>query len=248
MLKQKVSLLIATSILATNLTFVVVNGEVGSNNANTEKGRSSIKIDRVTLLNAELPSEFKIISQEELLQKAEEIRQEQERIALEEKKRQEEEEAIRLEELRLQLQPHFNPYNLLEPSNVTREQMYSILEGTALQTLSNGYVYMEEVYGINALFLVAISAYESGWGTSYLAMNNNNLGGIKANDGSWAYFSDWFECISYKADLLYHQYLVPTGAYYNGTSTWSINERYCEEGYWSENINSIAYDLLSKVE
>ena len=145
------------------------------------------------------------------------------------------------------LEPHFNPYNLLEVSNVTREQMYTILEGTALQTLSNGYVYMEEVYGINALFLVAISAYESGWGTSYLAMNNNNLGGIKANDGSWQYFNDWFECLSYKADLLYHQYLSVDGAYYNGTSTWSVNARYCEESVWADNINTIAYELLNKI-
>ena len=75
----------------------------------------------------------------------------------------------------------------------------------------------------------------------------NNLGGIKANDGSWAYFSDWFECISYKTDLLYNQYLIPTGAYYNGTSTWNINVRYCEEGYWADNINAIAYELLNKI-
>ena len=246
MLKQKVSLLIVSSIIASTIsTYSVANGEVNSNNANTKKGKSVV-INKEDLLNVELPEELQIIPIEELNQKVQEKREEMARI-----EREREEERLRLEEelrlLELQRQPHFNPYNLLEPSNVTREQMYAILEGTALQSLSNGYVYMEELYGINALFLVAISAYESGWGTSSLAIYNNNLGGIKANDGSWAYFNDWFECISYKTDLLYNQYLIPTGAYYNGTSTWNINVRYCEEGYWADNINAIAYELLSKI-
>ena len=140
----------------------------------------------------------------------------------------------------------FNPYNLLEPSNITREQMYNVLEGTALQTLSDGYVYMEEVYGINALFLVSLSAEESGWGTSELAMYNNNIGGIKSSTGDWEYFNDWFECLSFKADLLYNDYLKEDGAYYNGLSIWNVNTSYCEQSTWADNISSIAYELLDK--
>ena len=141
----------------------------------------------------------------------------------------------------------FNPYNLLEPSNITREQMYNILEGTALQTLSDGYVYMEEVYGINALFLVSLSAEESGWGRSELAIYNNNLGGIKSTTGDWEYFNDWFECLSFKADLLYNDYLCNDGQYHYGTSIWDVNIAYCEQTTWAENINTIAYELLEKV-
>ena len=143
--------------------------------------------------------------------------------------------------------PLYNPYNLLEPSNITREQMYNLLEGTALQSLSNGYVYMEEVYGINSLFLVSISAEESGWGTSSLAINNNNIGGIKLSDGGWAYFSDWFDCLNYKAELLYNEYLSENGSYFNGYSIWDVNIKYCEGNQWSENINLIAYELLNKI-
>lgn len=140
----------------------------------------------------------------------------------------------------------FNPYNLLEPSNITREQMYNVLEGTALQTLSDGYVYMEEVYGINALFLASLSAEESGWGTSELAMYNNNIGGIKSSTGDWEYFNDWFECLSFKADLLYNDYLKEDGIYYNGLSIWNVNTSYCEQNTWADNISSIAYELLDK--
>lgn len=143
--------------------------------------------------------------------------------------------------------PLYNPYNLLEPSNITREQMYNLLEGTALQSLSNGYVYMEEVYGINSLFLVSISAEESGWGTSSLAINNNNIGGIKSSDGGWAYFSDWFDCLNYKAELLYNEYLSEDGLYFNGHSIWDVNVKYCEGSQWSENLNAIVYELLNKI-
>lgn len=143
--------------------------------------------------------------------------------------------------------PLYNPYNLLEPSNITREQMYNLLEGTALQSLSNGYVYMEEVYGINSLFLVSISAEESGWGTSSLAINNNNIGGIKSSDGGWAYFSDWFDCLNYKAELLYNEYLNEDGSYFNGYSIWDVNVKYCEGSQWSENLNAIVYELLNKI-
>lgn len=143
--------------------------------------------------------------------------------------------------------PSYNPYNLLEPSNITREQMYNLLEGTALQSLSNGYVYMEEVYGINSLFLVSISAEESGWGTSSLAINNNNIGGIKSSDGGFAYFSDWFDCLNYKADLLYNEYLSEDGLYFNGYSIWNVNMLYCEQEQWADNLNTIADELLNKV-
>ncbi len=141
----------------------------------------------------------------------------------------------------------YNPYNLLERSNITREEMYYILDGKSLQTLSDAYVYMEEIYGINALFLLSLSAEESAWGDSFLAINNNNIGGIKSADGSWAYFSDWMECLQYKAELLYNEYLSEFGAYFNGYSIWDVNTRYCEGNEWADNINNIAFELLAKL-
>ena len=80
-----------------------------------------------------------------------------------------------------------------------------------------------------------------------LAITHNNLGGIKSANGGWAYFDSWQECLEYKASLLYNQYLNENGAYFNGYSIWNVNVRYCEGTQWAENINSIAYGLLSKV-
>ena len=141
----------------------------------------------------------------------------------------------------------YNPHNLLEPSNITREQAYQMLEGKALQTLSNAYVYMEEFYGVNAIYLMALSAEESAWGRSNLAITKNNIGGIKASDGSWRYFNSWGDCLDYKARLLKNQYLSENGSYYNGLSIWDVNEMYCEQKTWSDNINNIANDLINKI-
>lgn len=173
-------------------------------------------------------------------QKQIEFELEQERL------RQEELERIRIAEIEVNRVVTYNPYNLLEPSNITREEAYEMLEGTALQTLSNAYVYMEELYGVNAIYLMSLSAEESGWGRSQLAITHNNIGGIKSSNG-WMYFSDWGECLDYKARLLKNQYLSENGDYFNGYSIWNVNIKYCEQDTWSDNINSIAYGLLDKI-
>lgn len=174
------------------------------------------------------------------IQKQRELELEQERL------RQEELERQRLAEIEANRIVTYNPYNLLEPSNITREEAYIMLEGTALQTLSNAYVYMEELYGVNAIYLMSLSAEESGWGRSQLAITHNNIGGIKSSNG-WMYFSDWGECLDYKARLLKNQYLSENGGYFNGYSIWNVNIKYCEQDTWADNINSIAYGLLNKI-
>lgn len=175
------------------------------------------------------------------IEKLRELRLEQERL------RQEELERIRLEEIEASKVNTYDPYNLLTPSNITREEMYLMLEGTALQSASNCFVYAEELYGVNSLVLVSITAQESSWGRSSLAINNNNLSGIKNSDGSWRYFDSWGDCIDYKARLLKNQYLSEDGNYFNGYSIWNVNYMYCEQKDWADKVSSIAYGLLKKL-
>lgn len=183
-------------------------------------------------------------SREERVKQMNELTQkyieEQERLRLEEERRIEEEKIA-------QLKPHYNPYNLRELSSLTEEQIYVMLEGTALQTLSRAYYYIEQEYQINALFIMALNAEESGWGRSSLAISHNNLGGVKGKDGNYAYFNDWGECLNYITELLNNEYLTEDGSYYNGLSIWDINKRYCEQDDWSSKLNQIANELLSKV-
>ena len=181
--------------------------------------------------------------QKEIQRQLELERQRQEEL---ERQKQEELERQRIAEEKKKVIT-YNPHNLLEPSNITREQAYQMLEGKALQTLSNAYVYMEELYGVNAIYLMALRAEESAWGRSELAITKNNIGGIKASDGSWRYFDSWGDCLDYKTRLLKNQYLSENGSYYNGLSIWNVNEMYCEQKTWSDNINNIANGLISKI-
>ncbi|MDV4150317.1 SH3 domain-containing protein [Clostridium sp. AL.422] len=142
--------------------------------------------------------------------------------------------------------PHYNPNNLRELSNLTEDQIYKMLEGSALQTLSSAYYYYEKEYNVNAIFLMSLNSEESGHGRSSLARTHNNLGGVK-DGNSWRYFNDWGESLDYITRLIDKYYLTEGGDYYNGVSVWNVNVRYCEGNTWAGNLNTIANELLAKL-
>ena len=152
-----------------------------------------------------------------------------------------------LEKRELNKEIIYNPYNLREKSNLSKEQIYNLLEGSNLQVLSDSYYEMESKYNVNAIFLMALNMEESGHGTSDLALLNNNIGGVKSASGGWASFSDWNHSLEYIANLIDEMYLSEDGAYYNGTSIYDVNVRYCEGNQWAYNLNTIAMELLERV-
>lgn len=186
--------------------------------------------------------EMRRIEEEARLKREQEEQEELERQRL----IQEEEERIRREQ-----QPYFNPYNVSELSNLTKEQMYTMLEGTALHTLVDAYYWYEQEYQINAIFMMALTAEESGWGRSSLAISNNNLSGHKDRSGGWAYYSDWGQCLEESFRLISEEYVDPNGSFYTGPSMYDINLVYCPDpqnpNSWANNIASIGYQLLNKL-
>ena len=199
-----------------------------------------------------LKESYKIAEEQKELEKIR-IKEEVLRLKREEEMRlkREEEERKQLESKRIEEEtriPHFNPYNLRETSNLTRDKAYKMLDGSALQSAAHAYVYAEEVYGVNAIFLMALTSVESGHGKSELAMYRNNIGGVIGSNGEWAYFSDWGECIMYIASFLSELYLSEDGVYFNGYSVDGVNVKYCQDDSdWSGMITEIGYTLLSKV-
>lgn len=195
-------------------------------------------------------------TKERFLQDVEE-KKEQRRIEEEERLRREQEEAERQrllreeEERRRREEPHFNPYNVSELSNLSKEQMSIMLEGTALHTLVNAYYWYEQKYQINAVFMMALTAEESGWGRSSLAISNNNLSGHKTRSGEWEYYSDWGECLEESFRLISEEYVNPNGLFYTGASMYNINLVYCPDpvnpSSWADNISRIGYELLNKL-
>ncbi|WP_141501219.1 glucosaminidase domain-containing protein [Paenibacillus luteus] len=78
------------------------------------------------------------------------------------------------------------PTSIVESeSGLTEEHIAKIFEGTALsgEDLEQAILEIEEEYGINAYFTIAVMKLESGNGKSRLAKNKNNLFGLNAIDG-----------------------------------------------------------------
>ncbi|RCW42297.1 SH3 domain-containing protein [Paenibacillus prosopidis] len=78
------------------------------------------------------------------------------------------------------------PTNIVQSdSGLTEAHIAKILEGTALagHKLEEAILEIEEEYGINAYFTIAVMKLESGNGKSWIARKKNNLFGLNAIDG-----------------------------------------------------------------
>lgn len=149
----------------------------------------------------------------------------------------------------------FNPNNLLEISNASVDDIYKCLQGTALHELAPVYIEAENLYGVNALFLVGLTAQESGWGTSRRAVEDNNLTGFGVySDGSTGINAHTKRAnILQTAKWLKEKYLTPGAILYSGFGIRDVNVRYCigvdgtSDFHWSENISKIASESLAKI-
>ena len=175
------------------------------------------------------------------IQKAEEEARQR---AIEEAKRIEEElERQRIESVT------FDKNDVSKSSNLTGEEMYELLKDTGLSDVAYTYVQAENEYGVNAFFLAALSALESGWGNSRRATQDNNLTGYSIKSSSDYYaFSSRSESLLATAQLLGYNYLKEDGKYYTGKSVSDIHQKYCPpkdsacKG-WDDKVSRLAQDL-----
>lgn len=141
--------------------------------------------------------------------------------------------------------------NLLSSSYATINKLARGTRGTGLEGLEGAYLRAEETYGVNAIFLMALTAEESAWGNSHRARTQNNMSGfaVYSTGATGAYFNTKEESIMRTARLLKEDYLTYGGQYHYGYSSDSVNVRYCpDDGFnWSNNINKIANELVSKI-
>ena len=161
-------------------------------------------------------------------------------------KKLEEEERLRLENLKTYIYIDSNDLRVL--SDIKVEELSMLLKDTDLQPLAQDYIDAQDMYQVNALFLAALTANESGWGTSWLAQNKNNLSGYAAYPGqeeNARYFNSKRESIMETAKLISEHYLNPEGKYHNGFALEDVNVMYCQfkdgsANYsWSSQIKTI---------
>ena len=144
---------------------------------------------------------------------------------------------------------YYNPYNMMDKSNLRVSAVQRILNGTRFDFLSQVLVDLEDRYGVNLVYVVSIMALESGWGKSSRANNgSNNITGhsVYGDDSPGTQFSSWEACVEETFRLLSQDYLNPNGVYYRGTSVWNVGVTYCVSADWADKINGIANELASK--
>ncbi len=110
-------------------------------------------------------------------------------------------------------------------------------------------------YGINATYIVAHAALETGWGSSRICRDKNNLFGWSAFDSS-PYssakgFPDRNSCIDFVMGRINSLYLTSTGKYYKklpclgkgGDDSFGMNAKYASDPAWGEKIAKIGNEM-----
>lgn len=142
-------------------------------------------------------------------------------------------------------------------SGITAEELSQVfykLGKPRMIQYSQAFVDAERIYKVNALFLAAIAAQESGWGSKAGGANGTNLTGHCVYDSSsiGTTFNSGYESIIETAKLLLKDYLTPGGTSFNGVSVEDVNARYCLKDdrktidyNWTSYVTSIE-NLLEK--
>lgn len=162
----------------------------------------------------------------------------------------------------------WDPNDVTKISNLTSSQLIAILNNTPKYKKAKNFIpyasaliAAEHKYSVNVLFLVGIQAVESGWVTSAISKNCNNLGGVRESKahpsngcgrnkgGGFAYFNTVNEFIDYQASLLHNSYLTPGAKYYYGKSIEAVSTKYCSGSTsWQSQVRNIANTFFSRVQ
>ena len=121
---------------------------------------------------------------------------------------------------------------------------------------------MEKKYNINGIFLASMAIHESGWGSSQIAKDKNNLFGYGSYDEtpyeSSMDFENYEEGIETVAKSLTKYYLNPAGTkiyngeiaqawYYNGPTLQGVNTRYASDKEWYKKVYSYMEMLYNRL-
>ncbi len=156
---------------------------------------------------------------------------------------------------------------LNKPSGLTIEQFKKVLsdnndKNKIFENNAEYFYYIEKQYNINGVFVAAVGIHESGWGTSKIALQKNNLFGYGAYDSNpynGAYnFSNYSESIDLLARVFVKYYLNPAGtsiyggekaagSYYNGATLNGINKKYASDKNWANAVFSHIKYLYNKL-
>lgn len=146
-------------------------------------------------------------------------------------------------------------------SNITSLQLENainkIKHDHKLKGLGSAFLEAENRYNVNAIILASIACLESGYGTSKLAIEKNNLFGLDASlskVGSNDYGSGYKtkeECINYAAHRIGRQYIeldeTCKWRYVNAKDIYSVGKKWCVTSGWADKVISIANKIQNNI-
>ena len=130
-------------------------------------------------------------------------------------------------------------FDITAESGFSAEELSKGLLGE-LSAFSEDFIAAEEKYGVNAVFLCAVAALESGWGR--YCFRPNNIFGWSGKD-----FSTKEECIDFVASKIAEHYLSENGKYYNGKTVSGVNICYNGNDFWEEKVIGIMGMIFRKI-
>ncbi|MBQ7938349.1 MAG: glucosaminidase domain-containing protein [Oscillospiraceae bacterium] len=128
--------------------------------------------------------------------------------------------------------------DLTEKSGYTAEELSKGLKGE-LSLYAEDFITAERKYGVNAVFLAAVSALESGWGKT--CFRENNIFGWSGKS-----FSSKSACIDFVASKIKQNYLSESGKYHYGKTVSAVNVCYNGNLFWEEKVLEIMVLIFEK--
>ena len=157
----------------------------------------------------------------------------------------------------------YNVNDITVLADVTAEDLNSAVtklkEENNLNHLGKYFLEAQKTYNVNAIILLAIACLESAYGTSKLALQKNNLFGIKADDELRGtdkygnYFATKEDCIDRAAQKLRTQYLELDSkapwCYCNGAKDLAtIGSVWCSNPNWDKMVADICRRLTEGIQ
>ena len=142
-----------------------------------------------------------------------------------------------------QPQPINWEFDISKTNEYTTEQLEEMFRGPyydKIRPYINTFIAAEQIYGINAFFLMCLTGLESGW-FKYTS-GENNIAGWMRNDGSFMDFGSIEECIMHVAAGIMNNYIPRIGS-----NIGKVAYHYCyNEGYTQALLN-IMYERVSSI-
>lgn len=132
------------------------------------------------------------------------------------------------------------------PASVTAQQIdtWFTHHSSPLQGLGSAFIAAQNLYGVDATYLLSHAVIESGWGRSSISQAKDNLFGYGAYDANPANDAGIFPseeyAIRFQAWEVLNNYLLPGGShYYQSPTLDGMNEHYATDADWAAAIATV---------